>query len=291
MKLHGIIYSVKSATPLDLRNHAAGFYASSAQSLGGPKVLGNTSKILFRSRIPLLILSLVAAACSQDGAEAAARGTELVACAGDERAEVDVNGDGAIDVREFYRKGKRVCVQSDLNFDGQWDVERFYDGSGVVVAHERFDFDFDGRIDQRSYYENGRLVRIELDTNFDDAVDTWLWCTQGWVARAERDRHSDGAVDVWEDYNDGLIVEARYDEDRDGLPERWELFRDGRLVLVKYDDNADGQPDRTDEIPVQSIGAADDALRCEAKAAAEAKPSQPGDLTSTGSERMTNGEP
>jgi hypothetical protein len=191
------------------------------------------------------------------------------ACGGNRVSATDVNEDGRVDIEEVQRGGRTYCMRADMNFDGKIDVERFYEDDGVQVSHERHDFDFDGRLDQLSFYEDGKLVRKELDTNFDNTIDTWLWCSSGWVVKAERDRQRDGKADVWETYAEGVMVEAEYDENNDGRVDRWDSFRNGKLVLTQYDDNRDGEPDRSHEMPLQSLGPADDALRCESVTTAE----------------------
>ena len=135
------------------------------------------------------------------------------------------------------------------------------------------------------------LTRKELDTDFDNAIDTWLWCSGGWVSRSERDRESNGRVDVWEAYEEGLIVEASYDENNDGRPENWDVFRGGKVVLTKYDDDGDGKPDRTDEMPLLSMGDADDALRCERANEAEIATPKPKEPAAQGSKEVSQGEP
>jgi hypothetical protein len=191
------------------------------------------------------------------------------ACGGNRVATSDVNEDGRADIEHVERGGRTYCTRVDMNFDGKFDVERFYEDDGVLVAQERHDFDFDGRLDQISFYQDGELVRKELDTNFDNTIDTWLWCSGGWVVKAERDRQRDGKADVWESYAEGVMVEAEYDENNDGQVDKWDSFRNGKLVLSQYDDNRDGEPDRSHEMPLQSLGPADDALRCESATKAE----------------------
>jgi hypothetical protein len=194
-----------------------------------------------------ILACLPSLGCSQSPSSTLPRGSmaDAAECKGNQVTATDVNDDGRV------------------NFDGKVDVERFYEADGEHVAQERHDFDFDGRLDQLSFYEDGQLVRKELDTNFDNTIDTWLWCGNGWVTRAERDRERDGRVDVWEVYAQGLITEAQYDDDNDGRVEKWDSFRGGKLVLTQYDDNRDGEPDRSHDMPLQSMGPADDALRCE----------------------------
>ena len=226
------------------------------------------------ARLRLVLFgALAAAGCgSSQGAQSSLpRGSQAGDgdCSGNRAAATDVNEDGRADIEHVERGGRLHCSRADMNFDGKIDLIRFYESDGVQVSQERFDFDFDGRLDQLSFYERGELVRQELDTNFDDIIDTWLWCSDGWVARAERDRQRDGKPDVWETYERGVMVEAQYDENEDGRTDKWDSFRNGKLVLTQYDENRDGEPDVSREMPPQSLGPPDDALRCKSAAPAE----------------------
>jgi hypothetical protein len=223
------------------------------------------------ARVGLALSACLVVGCQKSPSSTVPHGSQAAAaeCKGNQITATDVNGDGRIDIEHIGRNGRRFCTKADMNLDGKVDVERYYEGDGVRVAQERHDFDFDGRLDQLSFYEDGQLVRKELDTNFDNKIDTWLWCGDGWVVRAERDRQRDGKVDVWEVYQDGLITEAQYDDDNDGRVEKWDSFQGGKLVLTQYDDNGDGEPDRSHDMPLQSMGPANDALRCESTSQAE----------------------
>jgi len=212
-----------------------------------------------------ILVSLPGLGCAKGSSGTVPRGSmaKAIPCEGSQVIATDVNEDGRVDIEHVERNGRRFCTKADMNFDGKVDVERFYEGDGVQVATERHDFDFDGRLDQLSFFQAGQLVRKELDTNFDNTIDTWLWCEGGWVVRAERDRQRDGNVDVWEVYEQGFMTEAKYDDDNNGRVEKWDSFRGGKLVLTQYDDNGDGEPDRSHDMPLQSMGQAEDALRCE----------------------------
>ena len=265
MKLHGTIYIV-NPTCLGLAQGAGSpLYLWGSGSRGTPKLAANMSNFA-HAVVGLAVLAcLPSVGCKQSPSSTLPRGSmaEAAECKGNQVIATDVNEDGRVDIEHVGRNGRRYCTRADMNFDGKVDVERFYEGDGKHIAQERHDFDFDGRLDQLSFYEDGRLVRKELDTNFDNTIDTWLWCGNGWVVRSERDRARDGKVDVWEVYAQGLITEAQYDDDNDGRIEKWDSFRGGKLVLTQYDDNRDGEPDRSQDMPLQSMGPADDALRCE----------------------------
>lgn len=260
--------------------------------LGVPKVSGNTSVL----RIAVSGLAVAAClgtyGCSQRAKGTVPTGSKVGAqvCDGKDKERIDVNGDGRADIEHVMRNGRRVCTKADMNFDGKVDVERFYESDGVTLAHVRHDFDFDGQVDQLSFYEDGRLARIEMDTTFNNSIDTWLWCTEGWVSRSERDRSANGKPDVWEGYDKGLIVEASYDENNDGQPDRWDVFRGGKLIMSKHDDSGDGQPDRTDEVPLRSLGPADDALRCEPVEVAENMAASTSGSSDAGADDAAQGE-
>ena len=273
MKLHGTIYIV-NLTGVGLpEGSGKPYYIGDSAPRGPHEVAANMSNFAHAWAWLTILVCLAPVGCTKSATTATTLPSgskgEGGACGGNRVTTTDVNEDGRADIEQVQRGGRIYCTRADMNFDGKIDVERFYEEDGVRVAQERHDFDFDGRLDQLSFYRDGQLVRKELDTNFDNTIDTWLWCSGGWVVKAERDRQRDGNADVWETYTQGVMVEAEYDENNDGRVDRWDSFRNGKLVLTQYDDNRDGEPDRSHEMPLQSLGPADDALRCESAAEAE----------------------
>ena len=121
-----------------------------------------------------------------------------------------------------------VRIEIDLNFDGKIDIKRFYKKN--VKTHEMFDLDYDGKIDLITYYSQGypfkkayflhsktkpdvfkyfevegkkgkkhiRLVRKERDTDLDGKIDYWEYWENGSLDRIGRDTDFNGKVDVWE---------------------------------------------------------------------------------------------
>jgi len=293
MKLHGTIYIVKLSGSGTCAALLVAPIIIRLRFPGEAKVSVNMS-IFARAAFRLAVAAcLVVSGCAKGSSRSLPSGSKMEAfeCSGKEVTRTDVNEDGRADIEHVRRNGRRFCSKADMNFDGKTDMERFYEADGERVAHELHDFDFDGRIDQLSFYEDGRLTRLELDTSFDNAIDTWLWCSDGWVSRSERDRRSNGRPDVWELYENGLVVEASYDNNNDGRPDKWDVFQGGKLVLTKHDDDGDGVPDRTDEMPLQSLGPADDALRCERVEEAEIATAQPKRPVAQGSQGVSQGVP
>lgn len=135
--------------------------------------------------------------------------------------EIDLSGDGAPDVYNYYRErsqAARLLVRKelDLNRDGRVDVWSFYDDTGVLTREER-DSDFDGRVDNIDHYKGGRRVFSEQDSNFDGRTDVWKYYEGTQVRRKEHDQSGDGRVDFWEYFNDnGVVAKTGRDLDGDG---------------------------------------------------------------------------
>ncbi len=138
---------------------------------------------------------------------------------------LDVNGDRAADVTNYYRAGEGedsallVRKEIDLNFDGKIDVTQIWkDGD---MTQEQIDADFDGRKDWTDFYSAGERIRAEWDTSFDGTPDLIRYYESGKLARLEMDTTGDAKIDYWEYYEDGVMQRSGWDLDADGKIDKW----------------------------------------------------------------------
>lgn len=123
------------------------------------------------------------------------------------RVEIDLDANGKIDVRRFYKNNLKTRVEFDLDFDGRFDVIHFFDSNQNLYKKAYFMRSRNPRRpDLLKYYEVvGKkktkkivLVRKERDDNLDGRVDYWEYWENGSLDRIGRDTDFDGSVDVWE---------------------------------------------------------------------------------------------
>jgi len=113
------------------------------------------------------------------------------------RRERDLNGDGRVDVWEYYDETGNLEKQVvDLDFDGKPDVIIYFE-KGQMVRKESA-FGFDGKATEIAYYEKGKLVRKEKDLNGDGKIDYWEYWENGEIDRIGIDTDGCGKVDRWE---------------------------------------------------------------------------------------------
>lgn len=150
--------------------------------------------------------------------------------AGETLHPLDVNADGNPDVWSFsvkVRDGGGELVdrltrkELDLNGDGRVDVAREYDQDGKLTS-EAMDLDFDGVVDQLNQYDaKGQITLKQRDLDSNGKVDLWLYYERGALVRKERDANGDGRVEVWEEWQDGHVDRIGEDLDGDGQVDRW----------------------------------------------------------------------
>lgn len=143
--------------------------------------------------------------------------------------ELDVNRDNKPDLWTYYveEKGadgqpveRNVRKEIDLNGDGDVDITQYYDAR-EQKARESLDQDFDGKVDSVLFFEKGLNVRTERDVDGNGKADVWLYYEQGKLARKERDTNADGKVDNWEYWEGGQVDRIGDDLDGDGNVDRW----------------------------------------------------------------------
>ncbi len=135
--------------------------------------------------------------------------------------EVDLDGDGKVEIVNYYRasgEGRLLLKKDlDLNRDGRMDVRSSFDEAGLRVVEE-MDGDFDGRVDLVDHYISGKRSMTEKDTDFNGTFDLFSYYENGKVRRKERDSNFDGKVDFWEYLDDsGAVIKTGKDSDGDGV--------------------------------------------------------------------------
>ena len=149
---------------------------------------------------------------------------------GDEKVtEFDFNRDGQPDVWTYTVAAKDaegrdidrvVRKELDISGDGKVDITRYY-GEDESIEREAMDLDFDGRVDQVNYFEKGAIVRKERDLDYDGRPDLWVHFERGRIARKERDTDGNGKVDYWEYWEADQVDRIGEDLDGDGTVDRW----------------------------------------------------------------------
>ena len=179
-----------------------------------------------RLTTPLLLCGLLACGPKNTPEDA---GSEDVAGTLSERTtndglleqQIDLNGDGAADVFNYYQgsESARLLVRKevDLNWDSRVDVRSWFDLSGQLEKEE-MDGDFDGRVDWVDHYQGGKRVLSKVDTDYDGTFDLYKIFEGGKVRRKERDTNGDGNIDFWEYLDEaGRVVKTGQDIDGDGV--------------------------------------------------------------------------
>ncbi len=136
------------------------------------------------------------------------------------QVEVDLDGDGKVDIINYYRESSGVKLllkkDVDLNHDARIDVRTTFDEAGLRVLEE-MDGDFDGRADVVDHYIQGKRSMTEKDTDFNGSFDLFSYYEGGKVRRKERDSNGDGKIDFWEYLDDqGAVMKTGKDTDGDG---------------------------------------------------------------------------
>jgi antitoxin component YwqK of YwqJK toxin-antitoxin module len=119
------------------------------------------------------------------------------------RKDVDENGDGRIDFREYYdHNGQMIKSEEAVDGAGCLNMVWYYDESTVPVRAEK-DADGDGRTDVWYIYVANRLTNVREDTNHDGKPDVWEeFGAAEEMIRRSKDLNFDGIPDIKEDFTE-----------------------------------------------------------------------------------------
>lgn len=131
---------------------------------------------------------------------------------------IDIDGDGTLEERWFYRDARMSRAESDRNFDGKADLIHDYDHRGLI-REARYDDDFDGVFETVCDYEDGQPARQVSDLN------------------------QDGTADLRVRFRYGNIDEVLILGDGEDRRSKRQQFRMGKLVAADYDSDGDGSYD------------------------------------------------
>lgn len=124
-------------------------------------------------------------------------------------------------------KKRPVRRELDVNGDGKVDLVRTYDDEGRLKT-DTIDTDFDGRFDRVLYYRDGLISRREIDADQDGEFEEVRQYIKGELFRVERDTTGDGSPDFWMFFKDGMLERAGVDIDGDGVVDDWLISKDLR---------------------------------------------------------------
>jgi len=151
----------------------------------------------------------------------------------EEVEKFDLNGDGTADVTKTYTRlgtketpdedRERVLARTelDVNFDGATDMRQFFNKIGAMVREE-MDLDFDGKTDAIDYFREGVVFKRAVFLNFTESPSVWKFYEEGVLVKKERDTNGNSKADTFEVFEEGKIVRVGYDRNGDGQPDYWD---------------------------------------------------------------------
>lgn len=144
-----------------------------------------------------------------------------------------VGADGFPKVKRYFKgQGNDQIlekVETDFNGDGRVDMIQWYDSSGKYVEKEAADFNGRGKLSITSYYKNvlgsaPEIVKQEIDARFEGQPSVWKYFKDGKLVRRDIDRKGTGQPNYWEYYENSKLVRIEKDENSDGIPDSQPTF-------------------------------------------------------------------
>ncbi|MBN2725137.1 MAG: hypothetical protein JXR95_13820 [Deltaproteobacteria bacterium] len=215
---------------------------TTAEKTDKPKAACNCPKV--RVCADKKALERVKERCSKWQHEELKKTSSTAAAPSLSRKELYITSVNPIGVIKYYRNDNTLaCREVDLNGDGLMDLFYFYDPSGKITKEVQQDWDRDGIIDLRRIYRNGVIFRELQNTDGDESFwEVEKTYNDGLIAQiALKVINPVGSpVRVCPSYNyyenfdtEGKLISISWDIDCDGDMDRIRN-KDGRFVSDKF---------------------------------------------------------
>lgn len=149
--------------------------------------------------------------------------------------------------RDISRK-RSVRREIDVDGDGNIDLIRYYDEQGNVNKDE-VDSNFDGNIDRVIYYKDGVINRREIDADRDGVFEEVRQYIKGEIFRVERDTNGDGQPDFWMFFKDGKLERAGVDLNGNLAIDEWLITQDLERIEREFEDSEREEEETTPTPP------------------------------------------
>ncbi|MFU8805792.1 MAG: hypothetical protein ACNA8W_18405 [Bradymonadaceae bacterium] len=144
----------------------------------------------------------------------------------------DATGDGVADVIRYFEefpdpsnpavtRRRMRKMEIDVNGDGKVNIRRFYDDH-VNIHREELDKTLDGKIDTINHYDGSNLARKEILDPGENRVLATRYYTRNVIERVEKDTSGNDQIDYWEYYEEGVLTRVGRDHTGDGRADHWQ---------------------------------------------------------------------
>lgn len=149
--------------------------------------------------------------------------------------------------QDITRK-RPVRREIDVNGDGEIDLIRHYDEHGNVNKDE-VDSNFDGSVDRVIYYRDGVIIRRAIDADRDGVFEEVRQYIKGEIFRVERDTNNDGQPDFWMFFKDGKLERAGVDLSGNLVIDEWLVTQDLKRIEKEIEDSEREEDEATPPSP------------------------------------------